>query len=56
MVRKTGDLLALGMFLFFLSYFLNYFFSSTIIQLIGISGAVIIILVELVFLWEKWIK
>jgi len=56
MVRKTGDLLALGMFLFFLSYFLNYFFNSTIIQLIGITGAGIIILVESVFLWEKWLR
>lgn len=49
MTIKTGDILGLGLL------GISIWILSGI-KLIGIIGAVITILVELVFLYEKWLK
>lgn len=55
MARKTIDILSLGLliqsiFLLLLAWTLD----SLLIKLTGIIGSSIVILVEVVFLYEKW--
>lgn len=57
MARKTIDLLSLGLiiqsiFIIILAWGLE----NLLIKLTGIIGSSIVILVELVFLYEKWFK
>ena len=57
MARKTIDILSLGLliqsiFIVLLAWSLE----NTLIKLIGLIGSSIVILVELVFLYEKWRK
>lgn len=57
MARKTIDLLSLGLiiqsiFIIILAWSLE----NLLIKLTGIIGSSIVILVELVFLYEKWFK
>lgn len=57
MARRTGDLLALGLFLLALSYILSYFgLIEGLTHIIGLIGAVTILIVEGLFMYEKWLK
>ena len=57
MARKTIDILSLGLiiqsiFIIILAWSLE----NLLIKLTGILGSSIVILVELIFLYEKWFK
>jgi len=57
MARKTIDLLGLGLIIqavFIILLVWN--FEDLLIKLMGIIGSIIIILVEIIFLYEKWFK
>lgn len=57
MTKKIGDLLALG--LLAISVWILTSVTNALIEigkLIGLAGAVIIIIVEGYFIWDKWIR
>lgn len=57
MTKKVGDLLGIGLFLvaiFILFESLNI--SNAFSDATGLLGAIIVIIVEAYFLYEKWIK
>jgi hypothetical protein len=57
MVKKTGDLLGVGLILISISLLTMIFgLIESIGSVLGVIGAVVIILVEGMFLIEKWLK
>jgi|GEM_PF-6795403 len=57
MARKTIDILGLGLIIQSIFIILIAWSSEVIlIKLMGILGSSIVILVELIFLYEKWFK
>lgn len=55
-VAKIGDLLAYGLIFLSIFIFNQALNSSGLMKIIGIGGAVIVIIVEATFIWKSWRK